>query len=641
MRILIYGILFILPSVLIGTEAEQDSNVLSNALNSVISHMRGFLPHGTWEEFIHSDQRTLATNDSRWVDIGLFRSLWQEMYWRGGCGSLSTLACATNLGIQTTFSKVITEFGSGSTSKEQLGTYFLKRGLCYHPYQPLSDSCSVYKKMQSELDKNHEVAINMQPIIKGSAHIEHLTRVHIESENKCFGITNSWGSPAIIRGGETNFFHSRFSKFTGEILVTYETAAHCSEDYCKDFNCGENFQIEKELGFPNSFELSRKKIREYVKTSNELDPELMWASVRRMDHILYDDVRPDTLSLAMDLAQRVISSTQLNERIAIALYQLLQRNELKNEILKHKAELLSALEKHLPKEPKDANSNIVTLLESYLAKRVTSLEVVLERAIENRKVETIKSLVSSGFKVPDTTFNKMIKERDFTLLGLILESSQFSSVFYRNHFRLAIEIGDIDLCRLFVSKGIKVPYDGLLEAVRGRHTEVAQLLLENSKDVSHYGVLEGAINNDDVNMIALLLKGGLKVSANEQYMIVHRAAEAHNFKILGTLLQAGFDPNEFASLLWFAVSENNVEHAKFFLEHHVKPREDAGLIKSAVIANHLDMVSILLDNGIEPTEDDLEVAQLFRNTDIIKAIETKLGDRAPDTPALDKHSTHN
>lgn len=207
------------------------------------------------------------------------------------------------------------EYNSGGTEPEQFRTYFRKRGYCSELDIPFKNNCDSYHFVQEQIDKKREFMIYMAK--SGNGHIEHLVRVYIHKNgNKCLGVTNSWGSPAIIRGGNGDFFHSKFELFSGNTMVSLAMFSTCSEDFCKRTKwswCGENGDVEQYLGFPETTERSVEIIKEYIHNGSHVEKKFLWAIIKRMAHILYREGTAEHIRLAMMLKEKILSSPLKNE----------------------------------------------------------------------------------------------------------------------------------------------------------------------------------------------------------------------------------------------------------------------------------------------------------------------------------------
>ncbi len=175
-----------------------------------------------------------ALKDPSWYDpykVEVHRAIWEDLNSKGGgCGTLSSFLCMKNKSVGNVSLEKIDEYyeHSEGTSSTQRMEYFESSGLCTAgSFQVKGDSCESYEEMKEWENIGCSLEIVMRNNEEG--HVEFLYNIiHSKTFNFCYGLSNSWGKPAIFSGGVSNFFHSKFEKFANANYVTYMPICPCS-----------------------------------------------------------------------------------------------------------------------------------------------------------------------------------------------------------------------------------------------------------------------------------------------------------------------------------------------------------------------------------------------------------------------------
>lgn len=153
----------------------------------------------------HSNMRAEeALNDKSWYlpfIIDLSRITWIKLGLQGGgCGTLSTYLCTQELIGNVPVSEIDNYYqGNPGTSLFEATNFFESKGLCpIPPLAVLGDSCDSYKTMKSWKNLGCALELTMRANRQDSGHVEYVYEIfNVPELNFCYGMTNSWGTPAI------------------------------------------------------------------------------------------------------------------------------------------------------------------------------------------------------------------------------------------------------------------------------------------------------------------------------------------------------------------------------------------------------------------------------------------------------------
>ncbi|XP_057336445.1 putative ankyrin repeat protein RF_0381 [Microplitis mediator] len=146
-------------------------------------------------------------------------------------------------------------------------------------------------------------------------------------------------------------------------------------------------------------------------------------------------------------------------------------------------------------------------------------------------------------------------------------------------------------------------------------------------------LLKVAVKEDQVEMVAYLLRKKAKVYSNGNVLSLLQIATMNNNTIIfKMLLEHGAEISNDSihynkSLIKLAVEHNNTEIARLIVEHKNFGKEyDQSLLRRAVKKNNLEMVSLLLETGADVDEYDdngfapIHHAVKARNDDILQLL---------------------
>ncbi len=161
--------------------------------------------------------------------------IWEDLWSAGGgCGTLSAYLCMKNLTGEGNLEKIHEAFNYTDTSIINRAYFYIDNDFCPLANRILKNDCSSYAEMQAFKKQGCQVEIDMQTQTQ-KGHVEWLHSVHLNEKNTadCWGITNSGTLPAVIRGGDHQFFHSGGELgelFGGDSTSSFSPVCPCNDD---------------------------------------------------------------------------------------------------------------------------------------------------------------------------------------------------------------------------------------------------------------------------------------------------------------------------------------------------------------------------------------------------------------------------
>jgi ankyrin repeat protein len=235
------------------------------------------------------------------------------------------------------------------------------------------------------------------------------------------------------------------------------------------------------------------------------------------------------------------------------------------------------------------------------------IDSALDEAIRLGMVEAYTELIRNGAEINDYSLRKAVTSKNATLVKMLLDDHAGCTTKKSTSAALceAAELGLLDIAETLVRRGAKVSEDVLFGAASSGNASLLEFLLNRRGNWSKARkgqvlgrVLGKAVEGDHLDACAVLIRHGADLSHQG---IMESAVNLENLAILELLLQAGADGGK---ALLTAASQENLRAVSCFVKYgtdvnRCDQRDHFGMtaLTIAAMLGNVAIVELLISGG--------------------------------------------